>query len=131
MDGATLMKYYKDPDGNVYAYENAAEKNDFGPTGLTAMSAEEVAAQLAPKPAPPPTTVSMRQARLALLAAGLLQSVEASISALPEPQQTAARIEWDYSSEVYRDKPFVLMLAAALDLTGEQIDNLFITAANL
>lgn len=85
----------------------------------------------APEPAPVPQMVTMRQARLALLGAGLLDDVEAAIAALPEPQQTAARIEWDYSSEVHRSRPFVQQLAAAMGLTGEQLDSLFRTAAEL
>jgi hypothetical protein len=73
----------------------------------------------------------MRQARLALLAAGLLPMVDAAINALPDPPRTAARIEWDYSNEVHRDKPFVQMLGGALGLTAEQLDNLFTQAAQL
>jgi hypothetical protein len=78
-----------------------------------------------------PQVVSMRQARLALLSAGLLQQVEASIDALPEPQRSAARIEWDYSSEVHRDRPFVQQLSIALGLDDAQIDALFVQAAQL
>ena len=89
-----------------------------------------------PDPAPVvapgvPQTVTMRQARLALLGAGLLPLVDDAINALPDPPRTAARIEWDYSNEVHRDKPFVQMLGAALGLTGEQLDNLFTQAAQL
>lgn len=86
---------------------------------------------------PPPTDsvvpriVTMRQARLALLGAGLLQQVDQAISALPEPQQSAARIEWDYSSEVHRDRAFVQQLGQALGLSEEQLDALFIQAAAL
>ena len=84
-------------------------------------------------PAPPavPQVVTMRQARLALLAAGLLPQVDDAINALTEPQRTAARIEWDYSSEVHRDKPFVQMLGTALGLTDEDLDSLFTQAAQL
>lgn len=42
------MKYYKDKDGNVYAYESAAEKAAFGPAGLIAMTAAQVEAHLNP-----------------------------------------------------------------------------------
>lgn len=88
----------------------------------------------APYVAPPPAVpqiVTMRQARLTLLGAGLLAGVEAAINALPEPQKSAARIEWDYSSEVHRGKPFVATLAAALGLTDAQLDALFTQAAQL
>lgn len=83
-------------------------------------------------PAPDvPQVVTMRQARLALLGAGLLQQVDQAINVLPEPQQSAARIEWDYSSEVHRDRDFVQQLGQALGLSDEQLDALFIQAAAL
>ena len=43
-----------------------------------------------------PAAVTMRQARLALLGANLLSSVDTAIDALPEPTKSAARIEWEY-----------------------------------
>ena len=73
----------------------------------------------------------MRQARLALLAAGKLSQVDAIIDSLPEPHKSAARIEWDYSSEVQRDRPFVQQIGAALGYTDEQLDQLFIEASKL
>jgi hypothetical protein len=82
-------------------------------------------------PADVPQKVTMRQARLALLAAGLLDDVEAAIDALPEPPRRAARIEWEFSSEVFRDRDFVLMLGQALGLDSQEMDDLFITAATL
>lgn len=86
----------------------------------------------APKPDPVvPQAVTMRQARLALLGAGLLSSVEGAIDALAEPTKTAARIEWEYSQEVHRNKQLVLVLAPLLGLTEQQLDNLFIAAAEL
>ena len=89
-----------------------------------------------PEPAPAvmpgvPQIVTMRQARLALLGAGLLPVVDAAIAALPSPQKEAALIEWDYSSEVHRNRAFVLTLAAALNLSTEQLDSLFTQAAAL
>lgn len=78
-----------------------------------------------------PQTVTMRQARLALLGAGLLAQVSTEIAALPSPQKESAEIEWEFSSEVHRNKPFVIALGAALGLTEQQLDNLFITAATL
>jgi hypothetical protein len=80
---------------------------------------------------PIPTAVTMRQARLALLAAGLLPSVDTTIAALPEPQKSAAKIEWEYSQEVQRHNGFVSVLAPALGLSDEQIDALFVAAGAL
>ena len=76
-----------------------------------------------------PAAVTMRQARLALLAAGQLAAVEAAIDAMSEPTRSAARIEWEYSTEVQRLNGFVAALGPALGLSSEQIDALFIAAA--
>ena len=73
--------------------------------------------------------VTMRQARLALLSIGLLDQVDPAIDAMDEPARTIAKIEWDHSSEVYRDKPFVNSLGAALGMDSESIDALFAAAA--
>lgn len=78
-----------------------------------------------------PQKVTMRQARLALHAAGRLNDVEVAIDSLPEPPRTAARIEWDYSSEVFRNKEFVAMIGQALNLSGEDLDELFTQASLL
>jgi len=82
-------------------------------------------------PEPIPSVVTMRQARLALLGAGLLGSVADAIAALPSPQKEAATIEWEYSQEVHRNRAFVTTLAAALGLTDEQMDELFLAASKL
>lgn len=78
-----------------------------------------------------PAQVTMRQARLALLGAGLLASVDAAINALPSPAKEAARIEWDYSSAVERNRGLVLQLGGALGLSSAQLDALFIAAEKL
>ena len=83
------------------------------------------------QPVPVPQSVTMRQARLALLQVGLLANVDVAIDALPSPQKEAARIEWDYSSEVWRSNPFVQQLGVALGLDEAALDALFITAAAL
>jgi len=104
-----------------YAFAHRAEYlAALGATDLTIMPS-----------APVPAVVTMRQARLALLGAGLLASVDAAIAALPEPGRSAARIEWEYSQEVHRARPFVQSLGAALELSTEQMDALFIAAAAL
>lgn len=81
--------------------------------------------------APVPAAVTMRQARLALLAAGKLASVEAAINSLPSPAKEAAHIEWEYSQEVQRHNGFVAQLAPALGLDDQALDDLFTHAATL
>lgn len=84
------------------------------------------------RPMPPvPSSVTMRQARLALLGAGKLAAVESAIDALSEPAKTAARIEWDYSNDVRRHNGLVASLGPALGLTDAEIDALFRVAAGL
>lgn len=91
----------------------------------------------APEPTDPPpiikvTRVTMRQARLALLGAGLLDDIEAALAAIPDAaQRRAAQIEWEYSSEVQRDRAWVQQVAAGLGLSDEQLDALFEQAAAL
>lgn len=84
-----------------------------------------------PLVAPVPTAVTMRQARLALLGAGLLAQVSAAIASMAGAEGEAARIEWEYAQEVRRDSPLVAGLSAALGLTDEALDNLYRAAAGL
>lgn len=82
----------------------------------------------ADEPAPVvPTVVSMRQARLALLQADLLTSVNAAIAQADE----AVKIEWEYAGEVRRDSPLVQEMAETLDLSVEQLDELFMAGSKL
>ena len=76
-----------------------------------------------------PPQVDMRQARLALLGAGLLDKVTAAIAALPAQQAAVFNIWWDYSTTVERASPQVAEMSAALGLTDAQVDQLFIAAA--
>jgi hypothetical protein len=90
---------------------------------------EEV--EYAPPPAAVPAAVTMRQARLALLDAGLLDKVETALEALPGRDGQAAQISWEYSAEVHRQSELVTALAPALGVNGEQLDALFVAAAGL
>jgi len=83
----------------------------------------------APGPQPVPRLVTMRQARLALLGAGMLSGVDAVIDAMPSPQKEAARIEWEYAATVERQSPLVDAISAALDLNSATLDALFAAAA--
>lgn len=82
-----------------------------------------------PPPPPPPTIVSMRQARLALLDAGILGQVDAAIASLPSPDREAAQIEWEYAAEVRRDSTTMILIGSALGLSEQQIADLFVAAA--
>lgn len=79
---------------------------------------------------PIPTVVSMRQARLALLRAGLLVPVNQAINVLPDvSQREALLIEWGYAQEIDRNSAFVGQIAATLNLSEAQLDALFESAS--
>ncbi|HHW34412.1 MAG TPA: hypothetical protein GXX24_09795 [Paracoccus solventivorans] len=67
------------------------------------------------------------QAKAALHLAGLLPSVEAAI-AQADP---VTRIAWAEAVEYRRNSPTILALAAALDLSDEQVDALFRAAMQI
>lgn len=78
-----------------------------------------------------PEVVTMRQARLALLQTGMLTSVSSAVAVMPGDAGEAARIEWEFSSTVERNRPLVQSLIGALGLTEAQLDALFTLAATL
>ena len=85
-----------------------------------------------PPPAVIPASVTMRQARLVLLDAGLLDDIDIAIAAILDPiQKRKAQIEWEFSNEVQRYNGVVSYLGPALGLSELQIDQLFINAATL
>ena len=115
-----------------------AKQTELGTTLATAQAAN--AAELAAKDAEiarltaliptveeKPQTVTMRQARLALLQAGLLDKATKAVAGAGP----AAQIEWEYSSDVGRNAALVQALSGALGLTDEQLDGLFVVAATL
>ena len=76
---------------------------------------------------PVPQQVTMRQARLALLSAGLLDDVEMVIAAAGR----AAQLEWEYAAVVERSGPVVAIVQQQKALSDAQIDDLFREAAKL
>ena len=70
---------------------------------------------------PVPQQVTMRQARLALLSAGLLDDAELVIAAAGR----AAQLEWEYAAMVDRSNPAVAAVQQQEALTDAQIDDLF------
>lgn len=74
-----------------------------------------------------PRAVAMRQAKLALLQQGLLASVDSAINQAGE----AAKIEWQYATELKRTHPLTISISAALGLTEQQLDDLFTLASTL
>jgi hypothetical protein len=76
---------------------------------------------------PVPEAITPLQARRALRAAGLLDSVNAWIATQPDDAQEA----WEYCIEVRRDSPLIAGAQSELGLTSEQVDELFRTGGSL
>jgi len=82
------------------------------------------------KPAPAvvvPDKVSRFQARAALMQAGLLDQAEAAVA----QAGPLAQLAWADAVEFRRTSPTINALAPALGLTSQQIDALFIAAAQI
>jgi hypothetical protein len=109
--------------GGAYRYANAWELVDQSPVDAE----NERKLNLWRREA----VVDMRQARLALLAAGKLADVDAAIAALPSPQREAVQIEWEYGTRVRRTSPLVINLMPALGIDDAEMDQLFQMAMTL
>lgn len=104
--------YWVDCPSNIKAYQYQYINNSF--------------VEYTPQPIIP-TTVSMRQARLAFLQSNLLNSVNTAINQGNE----ADKITWEYATEVNRNSPLVQNMAIALQLSSSDLDQLFTLASSL
>lgn len=75
-----------------------------------------------------PKSITMRQARLALLEAGLLETVT---EAIQSGTDEAMKIEWEYAAEIEREWQSLITLATALGLSSDDLDALFLAASEL
>lgn len=132
------MKYFVDGSG-VYlgAWDEAALSSNAAPLAgaIEILVAPQDARQVWQFPGwsevPPtiPTSITRRQARLALLHTGKLAAVESAIATIADPvQQMAAQIEYE-NATWERGNPWIEQLGAQIGLTPADIDQLFITAA--
>lgn len=124
------MPTYRAPDGARFYFEIAPKPGSIR-ADLIPISDEDAAAAEASAPAAVPDVISMRQARLALLGAGLLTDIDAIIASLPSPMKEAAQIEWEFASEVARNSPLIATLAPSIGLDAGAIDALFVAAIAL
>jgi len=71
-------------------------------------------------------SVSMRSLRLALIDAGLYQSVVAAINGIPDAtERLKAQIWWTTSMTVYRNNSYVISIGSAVGKTTDEIDQIF------
>lgn len=122
------MKYFKNQQGEVFAYEADGSQDEFIPEALVQMTQEEVDLHRSPKLFAP-RVVSKFQGRAALAQAGLLASVQSYMDA--QPADSLAKLAWEHAQEFRRQSPSVLAIASALNLTNKQLDDLFVLAATM
>jgi hypothetical protein len=75
-----------------------------------------------------PLSITMRQARLALLAGGLLTTVSEAISSGTDE---SLKIEWEYATQCKRDWESLTAMATTLGMTERELDDLFVLGATL
>lgn len=79
-----------------------------------------------------PAEVSPRQIRLALLSIGITPAaIQQAIEAMPDPQRTAANIEWEFATVIRRDHAMLNAMAAQMGMSSEQLDDLFRAAERI
>ena len=110
-----------DPEAHGRAIFAAAVAGNFGP----------IAAYVPPPPPEPvvPQQVSRAQGKAVLIQMGLWQAVLDFVAAIQDPTQRAlAEVALHDTQYWQRSSPFLNTAAAALGITQEQMDDLFITA---
>jgi hypothetical protein len=75
-----------------------------------------------------PDEVQLWRIRTVLKLMQLETQIESAIDAMPEPSKTAATYIWKFGTTVERASQTVLLLQSALQMTNEQVDDLFIQA---
>ena len=73
-----------------------------------------------------PQEITPLQSKLQLLEIGLLDEVEALVTA-----DRKVQLYWEYASVIERDNEILLMMATQLGLTSEKVDEMFIAASKL
>ena len=81
----------------------------------------------------PPDTCTPRQLRIALIQTGISPSIiDAQIDGISDPvQKEISRAEWEYALEIKKEHPLVGMIATSLNLTEQQVTDIFILAVTL
>jgi hypothetical protein len=113
-----LVERWLDDNPPSQWYKSTGQTVAFDGTKIVVTVAYEATPSIVPQ------SVSQRQARLALLGAGLLTQVQAAVDAADDH----TKITWEYAADIERTDPLIIAIGAALNLTPVQIDDLFRTA---
>lgn len=125
-DENNLLHFLSDDD----IANGGMELLPFGCVEITDEEAEYLrAAKLENNPIQIPQEVTRFQARAALYQSGLLEAVEVEI-AKPETD-IMLKLAWQDALTFKRNSSFVTGMAAILELSEEQLDQLFVLAAGI
>lgn len=73
-----------------------------------------------------PEKISSRQLRSQLIIQGFnLETIEQALNQMPEPNRSLAKVDWEYATNFYRNNPMIVAVGQLLNLTSEQIDEIF------
>lgn len=135
-----MMRYaIKEADGTISNVVMADTAEDITlPTGVVALSADpqvkpgwthDGVSFVAPPAGPPvvPKTISKLQLVRALRSAGHWGNVKATLAQADATTQE----DWEYAFKINRSDPVVASFAAALGLTEDNLDDIFIDGAGL
>lgn len=127
------MSYYKDDNNKLHLLEDDAYAYllPAGAIQITEAEADTIrAAELTNQPpVAVPQSVTRFKAKAALLNAGLLDAVESLMG--NENTPALSRLAWKEALEFERNSQTVAAMADALNLSGSQLDDLFIAAAQI
>lgn len=79
-----------------------------------------------------PASITPRQARQALILQGITdEMISSAFDSLPSPTRELAKVEWEYSLAIQRDRQLTNAVSTLLGWTQFQLDQLFVYAGGL
>ena len=137
------MKYFKDQNGSVWAFEADGSQDDLITEEFAAMTADEIDRHLNPQKYLSDEekeqlrlaefiALNRRQFKLALLQKNLLETLEQEISQIEDPvQKLRIEIEYKESDKFERTNESVKYMFGLLKLSGDEIDEMWRYAMSL
>lgn len=131
------MKYFKNLADEVYAFEADGSQDDLITDEFVAMTADEIDRHLNPQNYLTDeekeqqrlaefTTLTRRQFKLVLLEHDLLDTIEQSIKSIEDKTlRTRIQIEYEESDKFERTNDSVQHMLSILNLTSEQVDEIW------
>lgn len=137
------MKYFKNLADEVYAFEADGSQDDLITDEFVTMTQDEIDRHLNPQNYLSDVekeqlrlaqfkSLTRRQFKLALLENNLLETVEQTINTIEDPiMKTRIQIEYNESERFERTNQSVQYMLGFLNLTAEQVDEMWLYASTL